>query len=157
VSSFEAFFRDYYDETVRAVALAIGSRDRAEEVVQEAFAKAYSRWRLVRMMDRPGAWLYVVALNAERTRWRRERKDGSAPAVQTCEPDRTGTVLTSVLLRDAIDRLSPRQRAAVVLRYAADLTVGEIALAMDCAEGTVKATLHQALRALRVDLGGDEL
>ena len=44
----------------------------------------------------------------------------------------------------------------MTLRFLADLTVPEIARAMGCAEGTVKATLHQALRNLRVDLEGSE-
>ena len=71
-------------------------------------------------------------------------------------PDVAGGVLRTIVVRDALDRLPPRQRAAVVLRYLGDLTVADIAEVMACAEGTVKATLHQALRNLRVDLDGSE-
>jgi len=49
----------------------------------------------------------------------------------------------------ALGHLAPRQRMAIVLRYYADLPVKQIAKAMQCREGTVKATLHAALGILR--------
>jgi RNA polymerase sigma factor (sigma-70 family) len=52
--------------------------------------------------------------------------------------------------------LPDRQREAVVLRFFEELSVEQTARAMDCAEGTVKATVHQALRSLRAKLGGKE-
>jgi RNA polymerase sigma-70 factor (ECF subfamily) len=154
---FEVFFAEHFRAVERAVALAIGDRSRAEEVTQEAFTRAYRRWRSVSAMDRPVAWLYVVALNAERTRWRREQ---NAPALETAEssgPDHAGAVVTTVVLRDAIVRLPPRQRAAIVLRYLADLSIAEVAQAMGIADGTVKATIHHALKSLRVDVEGSDL
>jgi RNA polymerase sigma factor (sigma-70 family) len=66
-------------------------------------------------------------------------------------------VATAIDLREALDRLTGRQRAAVVLRYLADLPIAQIAIALGCAEGTAKATLHQALAILRIDLTGSEL
>jgi RNA polymerase sigma factor (sigma-70 family) len=111
-------------------------------------------------MERPVGWVYVVALNTERSRWRRERRerpeDDETTAV-TVTADPAGPVVATVVLRDALTRLTSRQRAAVVLRFLADLTVADIADVMGCAEGTVKATLHQALRKLRVELEGSEL
>ena len=53
------------------------------------------------------------------------------------------------LLRAGLDDLPDRQREAIVLRFFEDLSVEETASAMSCAEGTVKATVHQALRTLR--------
>jgi RNA polymerase sigma-70 factor (ECF subfamily) len=155
VDDFEAFFDQHYGSTLRAVSLTIGNSGRAEELTQEAFARAFRRWSSVSKLERPVAWVYVVALNAERKRWRREeraRTNGSPDVV----PDVAGGVLRTIVVRDALDRLPPRQRAAVLLRYLADLTVADIAEVMACAEGTVKATLHQALRNLRVDLDGSE-
>jgi len=55
-------------------------------------------------------------------------------------------------LRQAIDQLPPRQREAVVLRFFEDLSIDEVAKAMNAASGTVKATLFAALRALKVRL-----
>jgi RNA polymerase sigma-70 factor (ECF subfamily) len=156
VDDFEGFFERHYGAMLRAVALTIGDAGRAEDLTQEAFARAFRQWSSVSKLERPVAWVYVVALNAERKRWRRELH---APRRERCAgsvPDVAGGVLSTIVVRDALGRLPPRQRAAVVLRYVADLTVADIAHVMGCANGTVKATLHQALRNLRVDLAGSE-
>ncbi len=157
MDGFDAFFAGHYGEVLRAVALAIGDAGRAEDLTQEAFARAFRKWATVAKLERPVAWVYVVALNAERSRWRRERlAPDERVARRPRSPDVAGGVLQAVVLRDALDRLPPRQRAAIVLRYLADLTVVDIAAVMRCAEGTVKATLHHALRNLRIDLEGSE-
>src|SRR5207244_118795 len=52
-------------------------------------------------------------------------------------------------LRSVLADLPDRQREAIVLRFLEELSVEETAAAMGCAEGTVKATVHQALRSLR--------
>ena len=157
MGDFEAFFEDHYTTVLRAVALAINDAGRAEDVTQEAFARAYRRWRTVSAMEQPVGWVYVVALNAERSRWRRERNAPDQGEAEAMLADPAGPVVTTIVMRDALTKLSPRQRTAVVLRYLADLSVADIARVMGCAEGTVKATLHQALRNLRVDLEGSEL
>jgi RNA polymerase sigma-70 factor (ECF subfamily) len=155
VEGFETFFEDNYGDVLRSVAFALGDRDRAEDLTQEAFARAYQRWGRVAAMERPVTWVYVVALNAERKRWKRERtEDIEEPG--RGESDHASRVVTGVVVRDAVHRLAARQRAAVALRYVSDLTVADIARIMACSEGTVKATLHQALGKLRVDLQGSE-
>ncbi len=154
---FAAFFDHEYGAVLRTVALAVGDRARAEEVTQEAFARAFRRWRTVSTLHRPAAWVYVVALNAERSRFRRDARTttGGAPE-DLVAPDTTGAVIARVVVADLLDQLPPRQRAAIVLRYLGDLTVPEVARALGCAEGTVKSALHDALRNLRVELEGDE-
>jgi RNA polymerase sigma-70 factor (ECF subfamily) len=158
VDGFETFFEATYGDVLRAVEMVLRDSERAEEVTQEAFVRAFTRWRSVRKMDRPQGWVVVVAINAERRRWRREPRsevfERSSPPVTV---DHAGTVVTSLSVRDALDRLTLRQRAAVVLRYLADLPIPEIARALGCAEGTVRATLHQSLTKLRVDLRESEL
>jgi RNA polymerase sigma-70 factor (sigma-E family) len=155
VTDFESFFADEYGEVLRTVALAIGDRARAEEVTQEAFARAFRRWRTVSRADRPAAWVYVVALNAERSRFRRDSRVDldPAPADRTAR-DAIEPALARVVVEGLLERLPPRQRAAIVLRYLGDLTVPEVARALGCAEGTVKSTLHDALRNLRVEMEG---
>jgi RNA polymerase sigma-70 factor (sigma-E family) len=155
VTDFESFFTDEYGEVLRTVALAIGDRARAEEVTQEAFARAYRKWRTVSRADRPAAWVYVVALNAERSRFRRDarvnldRAPEDRPARDPIEP-----ALARVVVHRLLEQLPPRQRAAIVLRYLADLTVPEVARALGCAEGTVKSNLHDALQNLRIQMEG---
>jgi RNA polymerase sigma-70 factor (ECF subfamily) len=156
LDDFDGFFDEHYGSMVRAVSVAIGDSGRAEDLTQEAFARAFRRWSTVSKLERPVAWVYVVALNAERKRWRRERQVTEPGPNHDSVPDVAGGVLSTIVVRDAIERLPARQRAAVVLRYLGDLTVADIANVMGCAEGTVKATLHHALRNLRVDLDGSE-
>jgi RNA polymerase sigma-70 factor (sigma-E family) len=155
VDDFETFFERNYGAVVRAVALAIGDRSRAEDAVQEAFGRAYRRWRSVSAMDRPVTCVYVVALNTRRKEWRRETRRTRVPIDDDAVADHSDPIVTAMDLRAALLRLTPRQRAAVVLRYLADLSTKDVAAALGCAEGTVKATLHQALRKLRVELGDD--
>jgi RNA polymerase sigma factor (sigma-70 family) len=156
VDGFEEFFEEHYGAVVRAVFLAVGNRDRAEDLAQEAFARAYRRWRSVRAMDNPVAWIYVVALNAERKRWRREGERDTAPDVESVAVDPATTVVTRVALERAVGELTPRQRSAVVAALPGRPQRWETAQVMGCAEGTVKATVHQALRRLRIDLEGSE-
>jgi DNA-directed RNA polymerase specialized sigma24 family protein len=126
--TFEEFFRERYGEVVRSMRLMTGDHARAEELTQEAFARACRHWRRVRTLDRPVAWVYVTATNEARREWRREQR---AASTATSPP-------------------------AVVLRYVADLPIAEIAEVMGCAPGTVKATLHQALAHMRVELEDDD-
>ena len=153
---FDEFTSEHYGFVLRTVALAIGDRCRAEDATQEAFLKAFRRWRTVRSMTRPESWVLVVAINAERRQWR--RAPTIAPGEPECgvAPDHASAVTTVMSVRSALEELTARQRAAVVLRYQADLPIAEIATALGCADGTVKATLHQALSKLRVELEDGE-
>ena len=155
--AFDEFFAAHYDELARTLAVALADRPAAEEAAQEALTRALRRWRHVRTLDRPAAWLYVVAMNHVRDRWRREHREPQWDLeLDTTTLDPSGSVATAVSVRDAIATLPARQREAVVLRYLADLQLADVAEAMGCAVGTVKATLHQALRSLRVELEEDD-
>ncbi len=149
----EQFVVANFEPVRRALTVALGNPDRAEDLAQEAFAQAWRRWASVSTMDRPVTWVYVVAMNRARREFRRqERRDHVTGYAAPATTDTEGNVVTSVALHTAIEHLPPRQRAAVVLRYLADLTVPEVARAMDCAEGTVKSTLHSALERLHIEL-----
>ena len=150
---FDEFYAAHFDDVARAISLAAGDRELARDATQEAFARALRRWRRVRDMDRPDGWVYVVAMNRLRDHWR--RLDREQP-VGSVDVESNGAVVTRLTVREAIATLPPRQRQAVVLRYLADLPLADVADAMGCALGTVKATLHQALRAMRVELEEDE-
>ncbi len=153
---FDEFYESHFDKVARALTLAGGDRDLAYDGAQEAFARALRRWRTVREMDRPDGWVYVVAMNHLRDHWRRnERRRDRTPTPEFLA-DNTSAVATRVSVRDAIATLPPRQREAVVLRYLADLPLADVAGAMGCATGTVKATLHQAMASMRIELDDTE-
>ena len=61
--TFEEFFVERYGEVVRSMRLVVGDATRAEELAEEAFARAFRHWSRVSQLDRPVAWVYVVACN----------------------------------------------------------------------------------------------
>jgi RNA polymerase sigma factor (sigma-70 family) len=94
----------------------------------------------------------VVALNAARRSFRDSRREAELPLDLPPDASESDLVVGAVAVRELLGSLPPRQRAAVVLRYLADLTIAETAAAMGCAEGTVKSAVHAALRQLRAGL-----
>ena len=68
---FDEFVAENYRYVLRTVALVVGDHSRAEDAVQDALLKAFRKWRSVQSMSRPEAWVLVVAINADRRRWRR--------------------------------------------------------------------------------------
>lgn len=150
--SFERFFEIQYPGICRALWLGLGAGCDPEDAAQDAFARAYEKWSVVARLDRPATWVYVVAVRqARRNRGRRDPSTGSADwateALQQAED-----VVARLSIVAALDQLAPRQRLAIVLRYYADLSVQDIAKAMSCREGTIKATLHSAHQRLRTIL-----
>jgi RNA polymerase sigma-70 factor (ECF subfamily) len=148
--TFEAFFEEHYDAVRRSLAVAFGDAALAEELAQDAFTRALASWRRVGRMERPAGWVYVAALRAGR----RKRRDLVADEAHA--PDIAPAVTQALDLHDAIARLPRRQRTALVLRFLADLPLADVALAMGCAVGTVKSTLHAALARLGEDLAEQE-
>jgi RNA polymerase sigma-70 factor (ECF subfamily) len=152
VGDFEVFFREEYDRVVRSLTLVFGERSIAEDAAQVGFEKALRKWRQVGAMDRPGTWVYVVALrHARRALQRDSRVPDEGHAGHEPEPE----VARDTWVRAAIESLPPRQRAVVVLRHLAGLSLDEIATALRVSVGTVKSTLHAAHARLRVELADD--
>lgn len=145
---FEDFCRAEYAAVVRVSLWMTGDRQEALDLAQEAFARAYERWRGVSKMDRPEAWVQRVAVNLALSARRRRRlvprlrAHVENPAVP--EPDVPDSELQRALLS-----LTPAQRAAIVLRYYADRSVEETAQALGKRAGTVRALTSQGLRRLR--------
>ncbi|MDQ1447872.1 MAG: hypothetical protein QOC79_843 [Actinomycetota bacterium] len=151
--TFEEFFVERYGEVVRCMRLVVGDSTRAEEFAEEAFVRAFRHWSRVSRLDRPVAWVYVVACNEARRGWRHEQRSPKWSARERpVVEDPARRVATVLDLHVALNLWGARPRAAVVLRYFADLPLAEIAAVMGCATGTVKATLHQALDRLRIEL-----
>jgi RNA polymerase sigma factor (sigma-70 family) len=124
-------------------------------VAQDALARAWEQWATVRTAASPEAWVWRVALNLTASRFRRRAAERRAHArivplpTQPEAPDEDD----QLAVRAAIAELPPRQRAALVLRYYADLSVADTAAALDCAPGTVKSLTSKAVAGLRARLG----
>jgi RNA polymerase sigma-70 factor, ECF subfamily len=156
--SFEVFYAEQAGRTLAMLLALRGPRVAAEELVQEAFVRAYRRWDEVGVMARPDLWVQRVALNLASSQLRRLAAEGRALVRSGARP--AGGVETSGF-DDAdrfwrlVRRLTPHQARVVALHYAADRSVAEIAEVLGVAEGTVKAHLHKA-RARLTELLGQE-
>jgi DNA-directed RNA polymerase specialized sigma24 family protein len=121
-----------------------GDREASEDIVQEAFLATRRRWDGVRDVK---PYLRAAVVNGSRSWLRRKKLERSQPAVSEL-----GYVGSPDELWDALGRLKPRSRVAVVLRYYEGLPDAEIAELLGCREGTVRTTIHRALAALRKEI-----
>ena len=145
---FDRLFREDGPGVWRTIyAFSGGRRDVAEEAVAEAFARALQHAPGIRD---PIAWIYRTAFRIAREEMRRDARYGAA--VDTGAEDAAGT---GELMR-ALRQLSPNQRAAIVLRYEADLPVDDVARRMGIAAPTVRVHLHRGRTRLRELLGSEE-
>ena len=132
--------------------LLCGNAEEAEDLVQDALVRAFSRPLRTPRLDEAEAYVRVIIANRfidlarRRTPWHRAlaRLSREPSAV----PDPADAAAARADLSAALGALTPRQRACVVLYYYDDLSVGQIARALHCGEGTVKRTLYDARSAL---------
>ncbi len=129
--------------------------DLAEEIAQEAVARGIERAAQYRGPAPVGAWLHRIALNAWRDHLRRQRMRrwiGLERAEAIPAQDPAATPADLVDMRDALARLPPRQRAALVLRYYHDYDYAAVGAALGITEGSAGALLSRALDRLRAEL-----
>jgi RNA polymerase sigma-70 factor, ECF subfamily len=146
------FCRAEYRRLVGVLSLYCGEPQVAEELAQDALIRVVSNWSRVRGFDSPSAWTYRVAINLANSYLRRRlaerratrRLSARASAVQH-DPDTP----TAIAVRAAVASLPKRERAVVVLRFFADLSVRDVSELLGCPEGTVKSLTARALAALR--------
>jgi RNA polymerase sigma-70 factor, ECF subfamily len=148
------FLETSYPRLVAAVALVAGSRDAAEDAVQEALARAWERAGTEEIRSLP-AWVTRVSFNLSRSRWRRLRAEAKATARLEVASDHLQADPRPDV-EQALARLSRRQREVTVLRYYLAMDVGEIAGVLGITAGTVKTQLFRARRALAEILGDGE-
>jgi RNA polymerase sigma-70 factor (sigma-E family) len=148
--SFDLAFEGLYRLAYRVAYRILGDRPEAEDVAQEALARVCLRWS--RLHDRPEGWVSRVASNLAIDRYRHRRREPLIPSGPIGVVDeRIGE--RGDLVR-ALRRLSRRQREVVVLRYLADFSEAEVAVALGCSVGTVKTHSSRGLSALRRQLDG---
>jgi len=150
---FHRFYRDEADGIYRALALALGDVELAQEAAHEGLARAYQRWRKIGHYDSPAGWVYRVGLNWARSRIRKTGREvlTRETAESTSAAGRSSSLLGHELdpdLRDALARLTIDARAVVVLRYLMEWSTSDTAAALGVAEGTVKSRLARALTQL---------
>ena len=148
---FEEFYRAARDHCLRVVLISVGDRYLADDLVAEAFTRAWASWRKVRRHPAPRAWVVRTALNMHVSWWRRRRRevtlsnqDEAAAASQY--PGLDGSLVA------ALRRLPARQREVIVLRLLLDLDTATTAQTLRMPSGTVASHLHRGLAALRREI-----
>lgn len=144
--SFEAWARARQKVLVRNAYLMTGDFQRAEDLVQEALIGAAERWDVLEGGN-PDAWVRKVIYRQHVSWWRRTGRESSVEDV----PERSTQVdgEAGLMLRNAFARLTPRQRAVMILRFIEDRSVAETAATLSVTEGTVKKQTSLAVERLR--------
>lgn len=155
-SSFEVVYAATAPRLVHQLYLVIGDLSEAQDCVQEAYARAWSRWdRITATGGDPVGWVKTTAYRLAISRWRHFAAGLRALRRHGVTRDPQGPNPDTVAVRDALAALPMNQRMALVLYHIADLTVDEIAAQLDVPSGTVKARLSRGRKALATLLADD--
>jgi RNA polymerase sigma-70 factor (sigma-E family) len=138
-----------------------GDPQRAQDLVQTALVKAYRRWRHVGRTEHPDAYVRRIVTTTYLD-WRRRRDSTEQPVAEfPDEPAGDGDPADRVAGRDemvrALARLTPQQRAVLVLRHYEGYDDAAIAAVLGCGEGTVRTHASRGAQRLRAALLGTHL
>jgi RNA polymerase sigma-70 factor (ECF subfamily) len=150
---FTEFYTSAKDDCLRIVLVSVGDRPLAEDLVAEAFTRAWMSWRKVRGHPSPRAWVVRTALNVNVSWWRRRRREVLADGASIPPPPAPDLPpgIDAVLV-SAIRALPLRQREVITLRVFFDLDTDTTAQTLGISPGTVGVHLHRALAALRAQI-----
>ena len=160
----EEFFQRHADGLAGGVRAILGSRAEVQDVLQDAYLKAYEALRRGSRPENPSAWLFVLVLNQARDARRkqgrrpeRELDDVEAMRLQAREPGPDGALSAAETVdaaRAAIGTLGDEERQVFLMRASGELTFEAIARALDIPVGTAKTRMRRALGVLRQRLAG---
>ena len=151
----DVLFRRHYASLLRLAVVMLGSREAAEDAVQEAFVAVYRNWRSLRDPDSAEAYLRSAVLNGCRSWVRRQVTQRAArplilveelhesPEDTTVGRDEIGSLVA--MMRN----LPRRQREVLACRYVLELSIAETAQLLEISEGSVKTHAHRGLQSLQ--------
>jgi RNA polymerase sigma factor (sigma-70 family) len=150
VIPFQRFLDDHRHAVYRFLVASVG-RDAADDCFQETFIAALRAYPRLRRDSNHRAWVLTIAhrkaLDHHRARARAAIPVEEVPEIAVHD-DRPEDDETWARVRE----LPPKQRAAVLLRYAGDLTHREVAAVLDCSEEAARRSAHEGLKKLRVEM-----
>ncbi|WP_405428778.1 SigE family RNA polymerase sigma factor [Micromonospora sp. NBC_00617] len=157
---FTTFVQERGAALLRVAYALAGNQHAAEDLLQNALAKAYARWPRIRGDAEP--YVKRILYHDQVSGWRRRARRAEVPVAELPEraADGDGGRETDLrlLLLEALRALPPRQRAVLTLRYLEDLSVEQTATLLGCRAGTVASQSAKALARLRHLVPGlDEL
>ncbi|MGW0663726.1 SigE family RNA polymerase sigma factor [Streptodolium elevatio] len=148
IEEFEEFYAHAAARLTGQMYVMLGDAQEAQDVVQEAFVRGWSRRAQLDRNAQPEAWIRTVAWRLAVSRWRGRRRTEAAWRRTGAPPAVDGPGPETVALVAALRELPPRQRRTLTLHYLCDLTVEQIAAETDTSAGTVKTHLVRGRAAL---------
>jgi RNA polymerase sigma-70 factor (ECF subfamily) len=152
---FDAFYAGTSLRLTRQLFLLTGDLAEAEDVVHEAYGRAWLRWGAVGNLDAPEAWVRTVARRLAVSRWRRMRSAATAWRRHGPPSDHPDLSPERVALVVALRALPDKQRIAIVLHHLVDLSVEQVAAETGSSVSAVKQQLVRG-RAALAELLADE-
>lgn len=154
---FDAFYTGTSRRVLHQMYAMTGNLADAQELVQEAYARAWQRWSSVSAYDDPEAWVRTVAWRLAASRWRKARNGVAAMLKHGPAPDTPEPSVDNVALVAALRQIPEVQRRAIVLHHLGGRSVAEVAHETGAPEGTVKARLARGRAALAELLSDNSL
>lgn len=153
-NAFSELVRRHQKSLYRMISRLTRDQALAEDVVQEAFVKAYQKIALFEERSSFKSWLFRIGINTANNKMRARRADAvSMEDVQASVPSEAERTLVyrdlQKLIASELEKLPDRQRMALTLRIFEDLSFNEIAQIMDCPYDTAKANYRHALLKLK--------
>src|SRR5262245_34065361 len=146
---FEAFFRTESERVFRALWLVTGNRAEAEEITQDAFLAAWERWDRVSAMENPAGYVYATAMNLFRKRYRRAALAARKVVRPELRADDFAVAEDREIGRSTLAKLTPRQRAAIVMTELLSFSSEEAGAILGVRAGTVRSLVTQGRHAFR--------
>ncbi|MEK2488501.1 SigE family RNA polymerase sigma factor [Kitasatospora purpeofusca] len=148
--AFDEFVSARYQALLRGAFLITGDIHDARDLLHDALSRVYVRRGAIRDPGAAEGYVRRTMVRTHVSRWRRTRREVLTPLL----PDAPAAPVDprDEELDAALRSLPPRQRAAVVLRYYADLSVAQVAEELGCSPATAKTHLARAMRTLRQEL-----
>jgi RNA polymerase sigma-70 factor, ECF subfamily len=159
--AFEALYRRAFPRVYGYVATMLRDRGTAEEVTAQAFERAFRKRRSFRASrGSEEAWLFGIARNAALDELRRRKRRAALEAdpedVHATAPDEHADgALRREAVRAALERLTPRERELIALKFAGGLSHDEIARVLGISVSNAGTRIHRTLEKLRRDCDAD--
>jgi DNA-directed RNA polymerase specialized sigma24 family protein len=145
-AAFAEFYSSARDDCLRVALATVRDRPAAEDLVAEAFTRAWASWRKVSRHPAPRAWVVRTALNAHRSWWRRRQREVAVAGVEAPAAEAPAGGDPSLM---AVLRLPLRQRQVIACRLFLDLDTAQTARTIGIASGTVTEHLARDRDAAR--------
>lgn len=160
--AFEELLKIVQEPLYRYIFRLVEERSLAEDILQEVFIRIYRKLRWLREPELFRPWAYRIASREAFKHLKREkiwkeqvRDEETLEAIEAKAPEENLAAELTERLPTLLTRISPASRAVLILHYLHEMPLGEVAMVLGIALGTVKSRLAYGLSALRRELSSN--